>query len=632
MMGSLRRGSICREDIVMSKTTIRDIAEKAGVSLSAVSIAMNGKKGISEKTRARVLRTAQELGYHPPRHEAAEAGCVILLVQTPRCPQVRFVLAALAELSAEKQTEVRILTYAQVQKNPLLLSGCRLLITCDDRSAQELSELAAQVRQILILDPDYARKPFLNVRIDYAGAAYSLTKHLSGLGHRSFIYLNDSLGVSKNLQCFNGFQRLILETHMPLNPDQVFMNQPLTPGVWNALPDLIRRNNVSAIICTSGETAVQTVSQLENMGVHVPEDVSVAAVVEQSASGQTLPQLTSCSLDFPGFAQAVRTIAAAEQPDAQSRELLVPFAPVVSGKTTASPKFNPAKKKLAIVLYLKNHPTQRLVRAGFLNMIQQLGYQAEVVGIDGDSEEDYIRVCRELAMDEIAGVVLWLNIPKAVKYFNEANIPVVCLHGITKQTPSCGWEAGIAADPTKIADSVSSYFAAKLRGKKGFLSISQSGDNLIENSITEELIRLMERKCPEIQVAQDLMFAYHTEENLRLVSDYIEKTPDILGAYSTAGYAVMTWTKAAQLLGKKNMIIIGTDYSDETVQLLEAGEINAFVAQPVYEEAQRGVAALDAILRGHAFPYFSTLEAPLVTRQTVEKYKRLLQEVKNWYD
>lgn len=616
----------------MSKTTIRDIAEKAGVSLSAVSIAMNGKKGISEETRASILQIAAELGYHPPRHESSAASCVILLVQTPRCPQIQFVLQALAELSVEEQAEIRILTFAQVHANPVLLSGCRLLITCDDLNRTQLNELTAHVRQILVLDADYPRKPFFNLQIDYAGAAYSLTKYLSSLGHRNFIYLNDSLNVSKNLQCFNGFQRLILETHMPLNPDQIFMNLSPTPTVWNHFPEIIRRNNVSAIICTSEQAAMQTISQLESMGLHVPGDLSVAAVVDQADPIQSFPFLTSCSLNFPKFAQLARAFASGEQADPQSREILVPFEPVVSGKTTASPKFNPAKKKLAIVLYLKNHPTQRLVRAGFLNMIQQLGYQAEVVGIDGDSEADYIRVCRDLAKDEIAGAVIWLNIPEAVKYFNEANIPVVCLHGITKQTPSYGWEAGIAADPMKIADSVSSFFAAKLRGKRGFVSISQSGDNLLENSITEELIRLMQRKCPEIRVAQDLNFAYHTDETLHLVKDYMEKTPDLLGAFSTAGFAAMTWAKAAQSLGRKNMIIVGTDYSDETIQLLEAGEINAFVAQPVYEEAQSGAIALDAILRGHTFPYFSTLEAPLVTKQTVEKYKRLLQEVKNWYD
>lgn len=48
-------------------TTISDIAERLGISASAVSLALNGKKGVSESTRARVVEIAQESGYRPNR-------------------------------------------------------------------------------------------------------------------------------------------------------------------------------------------------------------------------------------------------------------------------------------------------------------------------------------------------------------------------------------------------------------------------------------------------------------------------------------------------------------------------------------------------------------------------------------
>lgn len=50
----------------MNKTiTIRDVAEKAGVSVSAVHIALNDKKGVSEEKRSLIKRIASELGYQP---------------------------------------------------------------------------------------------------------------------------------------------------------------------------------------------------------------------------------------------------------------------------------------------------------------------------------------------------------------------------------------------------------------------------------------------------------------------------------------------------------------------------------------------------------------------------------------
>ena len=47
------------------RVTISDIAERAGVSIGAVSFALNGRKGVSDETRERVLRVADELGWAP---------------------------------------------------------------------------------------------------------------------------------------------------------------------------------------------------------------------------------------------------------------------------------------------------------------------------------------------------------------------------------------------------------------------------------------------------------------------------------------------------------------------------------------------------------------------------------------
>ena len=49
------------------RVTIRDIAERAGVSKGAVSYALNGRPGVSEDTRERILEIARELGWYPNR-------------------------------------------------------------------------------------------------------------------------------------------------------------------------------------------------------------------------------------------------------------------------------------------------------------------------------------------------------------------------------------------------------------------------------------------------------------------------------------------------------------------------------------------------------------------------------------
>ena len=46
-------------------TTIKDVAEKAGVSISTASYALNNHPNVSAKTRAKILEVAKELNYYP---------------------------------------------------------------------------------------------------------------------------------------------------------------------------------------------------------------------------------------------------------------------------------------------------------------------------------------------------------------------------------------------------------------------------------------------------------------------------------------------------------------------------------------------------------------------------------------
>ena len=615
----------------MANVTIKEIAERAHVSQAAVSLAMHGKKGISEQTRETILRVAQELGYKRQQlSRSAQSNTVILLLSRDDGMLLPSVLQELTAWVLQFGGQIRLHTFAQVTADTQLLDDCRLLITFDTLGRAELDQLSACVPQILVLDGDYPRKPFWNLCIDYAGAAYALTKHLSELGHRSFIYFNEDLPMNKSLLCFKGFQQLILELRLPLDPVQTVMDLHSTPNVLKHFPDIIQNNNISAIICTSANAALKLTSQLRKMNFRVPQDVSVAAIVGSGFS--TIPDfsLTHINLNYSQLGkEAVRL--ASESPKGPYEHVVVPCSPVISGNSLAAPKYDPATKKLAIALYLKDHPTLRVARAGFLNMAQQMGYQAEVVAIAGEDEEAYLRICQSLTQQDVAGVLIWLHVPKAIECLRDAGVPVVCLHSVTRQTPSSGWLACVIPDPQNIAESVAAFYSERLRGKQGRLSVSQSSSNLLEDTITSAFIRRMKEKCPQISVTQDLLFAYHNSDTVRMVTQFIEDTPDLLGAFSTCGLAAITWTMAKKTLQRSNMVIVGTDYDADSIALIKRGELDAFVAQPIYEEAQQGVVVLDALLRGKRYEQFTQLDSPLVTKDNVEKYDRLMQSVKNWY-
>lgn len=619
----------------MAKATNKDIALRAGVSPATVSMALHGKKGIAEETRKRIMDIAHELNYTPPtKVRLSGEGAIVLLSDTLSGFAAPFVLKALMHYTMQQNVELRLLTLSQVMENLSgTLAGCNLLVTFDVVERSLLDRLASRVPRILIMDSSFARKPFFNIRIDYSGAAYLLTQHLAFSGHRSFIYLNQDLPPNKNLICFNGFQRLILEKHLLLSPKQIIMEASSDPNVWSHFPEIIRSGNISAVICTSEAAAVEATNRLVNSGFQVPKDVSVAAIINDDSAVYPLFSFTRISLGLNRIQEEIRKLASSGKASAMGEDIFLLPETIQQGRSSGSPKFNPATKKLAIALYLKDHPTMRLARAGFLKKVQQMGYQATVVGTTKGDVASYVESCRQLVELRPDGVALWFPEQEVVDMLHKEGIPIVTIHSFQRKngTNEEKLACSIAANPISIARSVAKYLAENLKGSKGTIAVTQSDDTLLETSITEEFTRQMRVFCPEITVIQGQYFLRHSEQNTVMVKEFIRNTPDLLASFSTCGEACITWAEAKKTLNQPELIVVGTDYTETTVTLLENGDVQAFVAQPVYEEAQMSVEALDAALRGNDYPIVCQLDAPLVTISNVDKYRRLLQEVQNWY-
>ena len=530
---------------------------------------------------------------------------------------------------AQQRAQLHILTLQQLMEDfPAKLTGCMLLVTFDELDRSKLDLIASASPDILVLDGNFSRKPFFNVRWDYAAAAYRLVCWLTQLGHRNFVYINEDFSPDKNLIVFSGFQRQILQMHLPLNPVQIVMDAGSDPHVWSHLPEIVRKNNISAIFCTSDRTAVQAADHLLQAGLRIPDDISIAVLSVDEPPQHPVYQFTRVGFRSDMLAGSLPALMSAP---VDRRELLVPITDVIPGNTTAAPKYDPSVKRLALALILKDHPTYRVVRAGFLNAVQHLGYQAEVVGISDTDEAAFRSVCLSLLDQNVDGVVMWLPQPDIIRKLSAAGIQVVCPHSLCADGEAYGLRANIAAAPEQIARDVVAFLAEKLAGRHGVIAVSQSSDNAQENAVTRELIRLARSSLPHVVINADLRFTEHMEKNKQLVMDYMKKTPDLLGAYTTAGAACACWAAAKRALGRDDMIIVGTDYTDETLDLVESGEVQAFVAQPLYEEAQTSVIALDTLLRGNSYPFFTSLDAPLVTRANMDRYRKLLQDVNNWY-
>ena len=127
----------------MAKVTIKEIAELANVSPAAVSMAIRGRKGISEETRANILHIAQSMGYRSPQRSRTLCGeSIFFLLDEAPNPLCSAVLAALAAYVRESGGRFCVLPLEQALA--LFQEGTALVRSCNeqlDRAQLEVVKL-----------------------------------------------------------------------------------------------------------------------------------------------------------------------------------------------------------------------------------------------------------------------------------------------------------------------------------------------------------------------------------------------------------------------------------------------------------------------------------------------------------
>ena len=308
--------------------TIRDIAKKLGLSIGAVSRALDGYPDISEETRQKVVQTAQEIGYVPNqaarqlRRKKADAVGYILPANTPRFADPFFTefLAGLGDETAVQPFDLLISIAApgkeaeqQIYRNwvqghkvdGLILTHMHL----HDWRAQFLSQnkipFSALENSLDSLD-------FARIEVNRREGMIELIAHLAGKGFKRIAYLGGPLDLKIQSDQFEGY-RLGLEAHRIAFDASLIVSGDLTSSDgYQATKQLLSISTPpDAIVCINDESAFGVLHAAHELGRKVGQDFAVAGFDGVQASKHTEPPLTS--LDIPVYdvaRQLVRMLVA----------------------------------------------------------------------------------------------------------------------------------------------------------------------------------------------------------------------------------------------------------------------------------------------------------------------------------
>ncbi len=284
--------------------TIRDVADKAGVSIATVSRVTSGSNQVQEETRKKVLRVIKELGYKPrpasgsDKHLFRTIGVMvpdlrgyhysdIITGVEQFCFNKGFdVMLSLARGFPEKEEEV-LEEYFDRKVDGILV--CTL--HCSEKYMEPFVKSGIPV---VAIDYRIDEVKVDSVNIDNVSGAHSATRYLYENGHRRILYIRGPENVYSSIDRERGLKKFLKahrDSDIVLSKIQGFDPEH---GYFSIRKHLKEKGvSFSSVFCVNDYVAMGAMKALMEAGLELPADVSVIGFDDSPFAPYTYPPLTT---------------------------------------------------------------------------------------------------------------------------------------------------------------------------------------------------------------------------------------------------------------------------------------------------------------------------------------------------
>lgn len=292
------------------RPTMRDVAERAGVSKALVSLVFRGAPGASPENRAKVLEAANEIGYRHNRTASLLAlrrnhliGVSMILRNTFHAELVEEIQAAADERGYQLALSPRSRTHDEERSIETLLElRCEgLILLGPDIPAPRIDELGRQFPLVAV------GRRLKSDRIDLVRTAddkgiEQVVDHLVELGHRRIVHVDAGKGTissDRRRGYRNAMRRNDLEEFTQIIPGD-FTEEAGRQAVGAILESDKRP---TAVIAANDRAATGLLDGLNRAGLDVPGDISIAGFDNSLLSQMAYINLTTISQTIPQQAE-----------------------------------------------------------------------------------------------------------------------------------------------------------------------------------------------------------------------------------------------------------------------------------------------------------------------------------------
>ena len=283
--------------------TLDDIARELGISKGTVSKALNGGKDISKKMQQTVLAKAVELGYSrvSRNDEAPRVAIFVLNMEYTRADDFGYDIIMgfrqvaepmgfrvdIIPLTAQIQADYRYDEYMMLHNyvGAAFLGMCLL-----DPWIQEFTHCNTPT---VLYDNDGGCNPKVaGVGVNNAEGIELAVNHLVSLGHQKIGYLSSALESFVYQQRHHAFIQVMTRLGLPADESVMGDAYQVSKCVSTHLPRLLE-NSCTAIVCSHDVLAHSAIVYCSELGLRVPQDISIIGFDDIPLCRFTSPALTT---------------------------------------------------------------------------------------------------------------------------------------------------------------------------------------------------------------------------------------------------------------------------------------------------------------------------------------------------
>lgn len=324
--------------------TIKDVAKMAGVSPSTVSRVCNGNPSISRETRDRVQKAILELGYELPFSQDQSPAVVsknIAVVLPPSAQDAyenTFYLKAIRGISQicnQRQANTCIVTgkdYEEILQSVQSLHHSDRVdgfIILYSRKKDMIVDYLCEngLLYVIVGKPDELSNQTICVDNDNLHASREATDYLFALGHRRIGFVG---GITEYMHASDrraGYQLSLLLHGLPVSNDYCIEIEGVCSNGCDHLCLLLQRSDrPTAFVVSDDMLALALERACNQLGLKIPEDISIIAFNNSLYAQLASPQLTTVDINSYSLGReaANQILNHAENPNLSATKTIVP--------------------------------------------------------------------------------------------------------------------------------------------------------------------------------------------------------------------------------------------------------------------------------------------------------------------